>query len=261
MAAPVNLTGFMTDPSLGISEALEPPAPSASPSVEQRVLAAIEVALCSDFPTQLTLTMLFLRLGIGGPGGQFAIGFIAPLLLTDTVILVALIVLFLKAHGERPADLFLGGRPWKEELRAAIPMTFGAYGIAITLLLTLAAVAPWLHTVADNPLQSLIESPRDAAIFAVVVVIAGGVREELQRAFILRRFEQALGGPMVGVVVSSVAFGVGHLVQGADAAITTGVLGAFWGLAYLRRRSVVAPVISHAGFDLLQIAIFFTTGR
>ena len=50
-------------------------------------------------------------------------------------------------------------------------------------------------------------------------------------------------------------------VQGADAAITTGVLGAFWGIAYLRRRSVVAPVISHAGFDLLQIVVFVATGR
>jgi membrane protease YdiL (CAAX protease family) len=251
----------MTDPSLGVPELLEPPAPSASPSLEQRILAAVEVALCSDFPTQLTLTMLFLRLGIGGGGGQFDIGFITPLLLTDTVVLLGLILLFLRAHGERPAEVFLGDRPWREELRAAIPMTFLAYGIAISLLLTLAAVAPWLHTVTENPLQSLIEAPGDAALFALVVVIAGGIREEIQRAFILRRFEQSLGGPVVGVVVSSLAFGVGHLVQGADAAITTGVLGAFWGVAYLRRRSVIAPVISHAGFDLLQIAIFFATGR
>ncbi|MGE3177390.1 MAG: CPBP family intramembrane glutamic endopeptidase [Vicinamibacterales bacterium] len=250
----------MTDRSLGVSELLEPPAPSASPSLEQRILAAVEVALCSDFPTQLTLTMLFLRLGIGG-GSQFDIGFITPLLLTDTVVLLGLIFLFLRAHGERPSEVFLGDRPWREELRAAIPMTFLAYGIAISLLLTLAAVAPWLHTVTENPLQSLIEAPGDAAIFALVVVIAGGIREEMQRAFILRRFEQSLGGPVVGVAVSSLAFGVGHLVQGADAAITTGVLGAFWGVTYLRRRSVIAPVISHAGFDLLQIAIFFATAR
>ena len=41
----------------------------------------------------------------------------------------------------------------------------------------------------------------------------------------------------------------------------TGLLGAFWGIVYLRRRSVVAPLVSHAGFDLLQIAQFLMAGR
>jgi membrane protease YdiL (CAAX protease family) len=63
------------------------------------------------------------------------------------------------------------------------------------------------------------------------------------------------------VVTASVAFGAGHLLQGADAAIATGVLGAFWGIIYLRRRSVVAPVVSHSGFNLLQIVQFLMTGR
>ncbi|HVB37643.1 MAG TPA: CPBP family intramembrane glutamic endopeptidase, partial [Vicinamibacterales bacterium] len=83
--------------------------------------------------------------------------------------------------------------------------------------------------------------------------IAGGLREEIQRAFILRRFERYLGGPTVGIIVSSIGFGAGHIVQGWDAVVTTAALGAFWGVVYLRRRSIAAPVVSHAGFDLLQI--------
>jgi NhaP-type Na+/H+ and K+/H+ antiporter len=62
----------------------------------------------------------------------------------------------------------------------------------------------------------------------------------------------------VGVIVTSVAFGAGHLLQGYDAAIATGLLGALWGVVYLRRRSAVAPMVSHAGFDLLQIVQFVT---
>jgi uncharacterized protein len=58
------------------------------------------------------------------------------------------------------------------------------------------------------------------------------------------------------VILTSAAFGAGHLLQGADAAIATALLGAFWGAIYLRRRSMVAPMVSHAGFDLLQIAQF-----
>jgi membrane protease YdiL (CAAX protease family) len=65
----------------------------------------------------------------------------------------------------------------------------------------------------------------------------------------------------VGLVVTSVAFGFGHLIQGVDAAVATALLGAFWGMVYLRRRSTVAPMVSHAGFDLLQIVQVIAVGR
>ena len=98
-------------------------------------------------------------------------------------------------------------------------------------------------------------------MFAVVVLFAGGVREEIQRAFLLHRFERWLGGGPLGVVVTSAAFGAGHYLQGADAVVATGLLGAFWGWVYLRRRSAVAPMVSHTGFDLLQIVQFIAVPR
>jgi membrane protease YdiL (CAAX protease family) len=55
------------------------------------------------------------------------------------------------------------------------------------------------------------------------------------------------------VIVLSVGFGLGHIVQGWDAVVTTGALGAFWAVLYLRRRSVVAPLVSHAGFNSLEV--------
>ena len=57
----------------------------------------------------------------------------------------------------------------------------------------------------------------------------------------------------VGVIVLSTAFGLGHALQGWDAAIATGTLGAFWAILYLRRRSSVAPIISHAGFNSIEV--------
>ena len=41
--------------------------------------------------------------------------------------------------------------------------------------------------------------------------------------------------------------------EGWDAAITTGALGAFWAVLYLKRRSAVAPIVSHAGFNTAEI--------
>lgn len=230
------------------------------PTPEQRAGALLEVVLCSGLPTQIVLAMLLSRLGLG-PSGGLQIGFVGPLLLADTVVLIGLMLLFLRVHRERPGDVFLGRGPWVGELRAAVPMVFTAYGIAIGVLLVIGTVAPWLHNVEQNPLQGLLGNARDAAIFAALVVIAGGVREELQRAFILHRFERYLGGATVGIVLSSLGFGAGHLVQGIDAAIATGLLGAFWGAGYVRRRSVIAPAVSHSAFDLLQIGMFLMTGR
>ena len=133
-----------------------------------------------------------------------------------------------------------------------------ALGIAFVVMLTVRRFAPSLHNVEQTiRCRSCCDSPRDAWLFALVVVVAGGVREEIQRAFLLHRFEVWLGGGAVGLVVTSIAFGAGHFdLQGVDAGIATGLLGAFWGCVYLRRRSSVAPMVSHAGFDLLQIVPF-----
>ena len=104
--------------------------------------------------------------------------------------LVALMIGFLYAHGERPRDIFLGSRSIAGEARLGVPLTFVAVAIAVAVLASVQAFAPWLHTVDVNPLGNLIRSPRDAWLFALVVVVAGGIREELQRAFLLHRFEE-----------------------------------------------------------------------
>jgi membrane protease YdiL (CAAX protease family) len=228
-----------------------------------RVVALLEVLLCSDYATQTALGVTFAALGYRpyGADGQLSVRFVATLSLADSALLVSLIVFFLYAHGERPRQVFFGSQAVVREVSFGVPLILAALAIGIAVLATIQHYAPSLHTVEHNPLQDLISRPRDAWLFAVVVVVAGGVREELQRAFLLHRFEQCLGGATFGVIVASVAFGAGHLLQGLDAAVATGVLGAFWGLVYLRRRSVIAPMISHSGFDLLQIVQFLVAGR
>ena len=173
--------------------------------------------------------------------------------LVDTVLLLGLIALFLRSHGERLRDVFIGPRPIAGEARLGVTLTVAALAIGVAVLGAIQMAAPSLHNVAHNPLQDLIRGPRSAGIFALVVIVAGGVREEIQRAFVLHRFNVWLGGGAVGLVVGSIAFGAAHLVQGRDAALATGLLGVFWGIVYLRRRSVIAPMISHSGFNLLEL--------
>ena len=222
---------------------------------DPRIVAAAEVLLCSSVPTQLLIASL---LGAAGwfpldEAGQLSLAFVLVLSVADTLLLIGLMTWLTRARGERVGDLWLGRR------RVTREALYGAGLIPIVFLLVVAAlnvlriVAPWLHTVPTNPLEQLAGTPQRAAMLAVVAILAGGVREELQRAFLLRRFEQHLGGVGVGVVVLSVGFGLGHIVQGWDAVITTGLLGAFWAVLYLRRRSTVAPLVSHAGFNALEV--------
>jgi membrane protease YdiL (CAAX protease family) len=193
--------------------------------------------------------------------GRLNIVYVVVLSLGDALLLIALILLMLNAHGERPRDVLFGPRSIANEIGLGMPLIFVALAIGAAVLLSIQRYAPSLHTVANNPLQELLRSPRDAWLFALVVLAAGGVREEIQRAFLLHRFSVWLGGPAIGLLVTSVAFGAGHMLQGVDASIATGLLGAFWGLIYLRRRSAVAPMVSHAGFDLIQIAQFLAVGK
>ena len=226
------------------------------------MVAAIEVLLCSDFLTQFALGGTLAALGYQPfVNGRLSVWYVVGLSLGDALLLVALILVMLRAHGERPRDVLFGGKPIAPEAVAGVPMILAALGIGLVVLLAIQRFIPVLHTVEQNPLQALLRSPRDAWLFALVVVAAGGVREEIQRAFLLHRFEVWLGGPVVGVIVTSVAFGAGHLLQGADAAIATGLLGAFWSVIYLRRRSCVAPMVSHAGFDLMQIVQYLGVAR
>jgi len=233
------------------------------PTPAERIVAFLEVLLCSDYPSQLALTAVLLSLGFHpvGADGALNLSYVVTLLLIDTVFLLGLILLFLRAHGEQPSTVLFGRVSLVPEVRVGAGLIIAAFGLAIVILGAILQFAPQLHTVENNPLKDLMRRPLDAAIFGVVVVIAGGIREEIQRAFLLHRFEQWLGGGAVGIAVTSVAFGLGHLAQGVDVAIVTACLGAFWGIVYLRRGSALAPIVSHSGFNLLQLFQFLIIGR
>jgi len=220
-----------------------------------RLLAVLEVLTCSGLPTQLAIGGLLALVGITpyDDRHRLATDYVFALALLDAAALLALVGWFLRLHGEDPRRVMLGTRPvWPEVLRGLLQVPV-VFLIVLTVMLTVRYHAPWLHNVQTNPFELLIRGAIDAALFAVVAVVGGGVREEVQRAFILHRFEQHLGGRHVGLAVSSVAFGFGHVIQGWDVAIATAVLGAFWGWMYLRRRSIASTVVSHSGFNAAEI--------
>lgn len=229
------------------------PAPRARAA--DRVLSLVEVAFCSGVPTQLAIMLALAAVGLEplARDGGLSLQYVTLLSLADTALLTALVLAFLRARGDSPRRLFLGTRAAVREARLGLLVLPAVLVAVVALSLLIQATAPWLHNVPRNPLASLFRNGRDVAIFAIVAMIAGGAREEVQRAFILDRFERHLGGATVGLIVFSALFGLGHLLQGYDAALVTGVLGLAWGLLFLWRRSVVAPMVCHAMFNLAQV--------
>ena len=112
-----------------LPEPIEPPVsgdqpPPRTPTLAERLVALIEVLICSDFPTQLALGATFAALGYRplGPTGQLQIGFVVGFPLVDAVVLVGLIVFFLYSHGERPRDVFFGNRRIADEIAYGVPL-------------------------------------------------------------------------------------------------------------------------------------------
>jgi membrane protease YdiL (CAAX protease family) len=162
---------------------------------------------------------------------------------------------FLELSGEDSKTVFLGNRRVWPELWRGLALVPVVLVILQVLIVVIRLVLPGLHTVEVSPLEQYMRTPLEASVFIVVVVLGGGVREELQRAFILHRFEQALGGIRVGLVVFSLLFAVLHYDQGWDVALAIGLLGVFWGVMYIRRRSAVLGMANHAGFNASQIIV------
>jgi membrane protease YdiL (CAAX protease family) len=215
----------------------------------------VEILLCSGYPTQFLIGQMLVLLGIPPffPNGKLSSTFVFALSLADTVLLLSLIIIFLMRRGERPSSVFFGNRPGLREILVGVLSFPFIIALVTALTMIIRGAAPSLRNVPMNPLEGLITSGANVWLFLMVVIVAGGVREELQRAFLLHRFRGDLGQPWLGLFITSLAFGMGHTLQGLDAAVITGSLGAAWGALYLLRGSALASITSHSVFNTVEV--------
>lgn len=173
-------------------------------------------------------------------------------LLLEAGITFVLMLLVMKAHGEKIRGLGLGGSHWRADVLlglSIIPLLF-ALNIVVSVIFQTFFPKFFLER---NPLTDLIHGPGDLGLFICAALIAGGIKEEVQRAFIVRRFQAYLGGANLGLVLWSIAFGIGHYVQGVQGMITAGIFGLIFGIAYLARSSLIAPMVAHGAYDALAL--------
>jgi membrane protease YdiL (CAAX protease family) len=245
-----------------IDTTMPPPLEARPGRQTRRLMALVEVIAASGFPSQLGLSLLLIGLGVQpiDERGGLALRYVAMVWVLDVVVLLGFISWRLRATGESLRTLLLGTKAVRRELLLGLALVPLLLAVVTVVLGGIRLAVPALHNVATNPFEGLVRSALDAWTLGAMAVLSGGIKEEAQRAFVLHRFEEHLGGAWVGLVPFSVVFGLGHFIQGWDIGVVTTLLGLFWGVLYLQRRSATASVVSHSGFNVVQILQFTLFG-
>lgn len=173
----------------------------------------------------------------------------------NKIIVLTALFLLLRLEGEGFKALGLCAREWPKHL--GLGLLFGLV-MFVALNVGLSSVMNSLlpRPAASGPtIMSFFKEPGNLLAWLPIGIFGGGVVEELQRIFIFTRFEKWLGRPglILGIVLSSVMFGLGHRYQGLGIAIATAVSGVLFALLYLRRRSALEPIAAHAFSDVLAM--------
>ncbi|MFQ5740502.1 MAG: type II CAAX prenyl endopeptidase Rce1 family protein [Acidobacteriota bacterium] len=224
-------------------------------SGRDRLVAAFEILAVAAFGDFIFVPLFLFatRLDVTAILGQSHILFLV--LIAKATVSLILIGVLLRVRKQNFKTIgWEGRRMWKEASIGAafLPLCFGV--IALVGFGFQMALPEFVTEY--NPLLALLQESGDLLLFLISSIYVGGIQEEIQRAFILVRFEH-LGGSMVGLILWSVYFGAGHSVQGLDNAIKAGILGLLFGLLYLRQRNLTAPIVSHALYDVTTVLIFW----
>jgi len=214
----------------------------------ERVRALLEVLLLSGLVSGFVAYLPFSAIHGAGTTPTASAQAVSTFVFLEASICLLLLLLVALTNREPLRDLGLRRDRWPAHALvglAIVPILFltnGLVAAAFKLLLP-------KYFLDRNPLVDVIKTPQDLVLFLCVVLYAGGIKEELQRAFILNRFRDHLGGAWFGLVVWSAAFGAGHYVQGAQGMVAASIYGMIFGIVYLARGSLVAPVVAHATYD------------
>lgn len=221
-----------------------------------RTQALVEVILCTDLLATLALQGTFALLGYEIHSILRSPRLLAAFLLGNSALIVATIAAILNLRREEWRTLLGRDFQWQREAVIGlyfVPMLFVA---TASVGLFFSRFLPELVT-SENPMLSMIKTPMDMFWFLLTAVTTGGLKEEIQRAFVLRRFEKYMGGIYLGLVLWTLYFGIGHALQGFDNAVGAGVLGLLFGLIYIGRQSIVAPAVAHAVYDSVVVVYVF----
>lgn len=226
-----------------------------------KIQALMEVLLLSGFFSSFVASLPF---SFRSQKGSFLLNdirLVTGFLILEASITLILLMIVFRLHGESWTSLGFRKEAWLQDSLLAVGLIPVLFLINIVISEAFRIFLPSYYT-ERNPLVDLIRTPRDLMLFVFSGVYAGGIKEELQRAFIIRRFDHHLGGAKLGLILWSIVFGAGHYLQGMQGTIAAGIFGLLFGMLYLLRKSLIPPILAHGLYDTVALMSywFFISG-
>ncbi len=218
-----------------------------------RIQALFEVFLLSGLISSFLAALPFAALGSNRSGLLMSdVRFMAVFLLLESCITFSLLALILKYHKESIRSIGWKWNRWKPNMFLGLALVPVLFMINAIVSFALRTYLPQFYT-ERNPLTEIIHTPQQLALLIFSALVAGGIKEELQRAFILNQFRRYLGGAGAGLILWSLAFGAGHYVQGVQGIFIATVYGLIFGIIYLISGNLIAPIVAHCAYDTLAL--------
>jgi membrane protease YdiL (CAAX protease family) len=237
--------------------------PDGRPKVTWSFLPAIGVTLLGFLVGSLAAVPVFLVFGETTDGGASGISELAQGIVVDAA-LVGTLSLWLRARH----------RGWREALRLVPASKVGrevvigaALGVAVRIVAGIAAaiVIAILAAVTGDEVAVPEQVTSDLrgfqlVVFALFAVVVAPVTEEFLFRGVLFRSIRDRYGFLPGAILSALLFGAIHYVPGPwpDALalqITMVVTGLGLAWVYEWRKTLLAPVVGHAAFNLIAVVV------
>jgi len=165
-------------------------------------------------------------------------------------ILVAYIYWGLRRRGKSIRNI--AGDRWKgaKNFFQDIAIAFG-FWIAAIIVLSLVAHAVGANGMAQAARTLAPHGYFESILWVALSVTAGICEEMIFRGYLQRQFVAWTRSAPVGVILSAVLFGAGHVYQGAKATIVIGVYGLMFGILAEARQNLRPGIMTHAWHDAI----------
>jgi membrane protease YdiL (CAAX protease family) len=175
-------------------------------------------------------------------------------------LLIALLLLIVRADGQPLAAIGIARAGALRELLAASGMTMGAFGLQIAIAIPIAVIGSFTGIVGREAAQrtqtlGVLTGQGSIPESLLAIIVAAAFEEVAFRGFLVPRLRTLTGSWPLAVALASVAFGLGHRYEGAFAVVQTAFLGAYFAALFLLRRRLLGPIAAHAGFNAVMFLV------
>ena len=175
-------------------------------------------------------------------------------------LLIALLLLLVRADRQPLLAIGIARAGALRELLAATWMTMGAFAVQIAVAIPIGAIGMLTGVIQREATQrtqtlGVLAGQGSIAEFLLAVVVAAAFEEVAFRGFLVPRVRALTGSWPLAVALVSIAFGLGHLYEGALAVVQTAFLGVYFAFLMLLRRRLLGPIVAHAAFNAVMLLV------